>query len=64
MSLPPVSDRALAVLQDERQRLQKTHDNCAAVFGPNRSEVQSTALAQIIDALEAITAEIDARTVA
>ncbi len=64
MSLPPISDRALAVLQEERERLQATHDNCAAVFGPSRNELQAAALARILDALEAITAEIDARTVA
>ncbi|MGY2735055.1 hypothetical protein [Sphingomonas sp. UYP23] len=62
MSLPPVSDRAIAVLQEERKRLQNTHDTCAAVFGPNRSEAQAAALARIIDAVQAIAAEIEART--
>lgn len=64
MSLSPISDRALIVLQKERERLQATHDNCAEIFGPNRNELQAAALSRILDAFEAITAEIDARTVA
>lgn len=63
MSLSPINDRALTVLQKERERLQDTHDNCAAIFAPNRNELQAAALARILDALEAITAEIDARMV-
>ena len=64
MKFPPVNDRALAMRQEERKRLQKTHDNCAVVFGPILSEAEAAALAWIIDALKAITVEIDAPTVA
>ncbi len=51
------------MIQEECKRLQKTHDNCAVVFGPKLSEAEAAALACIIDALKAITVEIDAPTV-
>lgn len=61
MALLPLDERALAVLKEERKRLEATYKNCAEIFGPNRSATATEALEGINDAIEAISKEIGAR---
>lgn len=62
MSLPPLDKRALAVLEEERKRLQDTYQKCAELLGPNISPSGARALDRINDAVEAIEKEISTRT--
>ncbi len=62
MALPPLDERALTVLKQERKRLEATYKNCAEIFGPNRSATAIEALERINDAMEAISKEIAARS--
>lgn len=62
MSLPPLNERDLTILDEERKRLGDTYRKCAGVFGPNISPSGARALDRINDAMEAIEREISTRT--
>lgn len=58
MDFPPLDKRTLAVLEEERRRLQNTLDRCTEILAPNISPIAGEALARINDAIEAIGQEI------
>lgn len=62
MSLPPLTERDLGVLVEERERLQDVYRKCAEVLGPYITPSGARALDRINDAVEAITKEIESRT--
>ena len=62
MSLPPLNERALIILDAERKRLGDTYQKCAEAFGPSISPSGARALDRINDAMEAIEREIATRT--
>ncbi|HDT2076668.1 TPA: hypothetical protein RCG84_002865 [Enterobacter roggenkampii] len=56
MTLLPIDERALPILQEERKRLQSTYDECSKII-PG-----SPALDKITEAIDAIDAEISKRS--
>ncbi|WP_277983889.1 hypothetical protein [Sphingomonas faeni] len=62
MTLPPLDERDLTILDEERKRLGDTYKKCARAFGPNISPSGARALDRINDAMEAIEQEISTRT--
>lgn len=62
MGLPPLDERALAVLKEELKRLEATYQKCAEIFGPNPSGDAAEALRRINGAMEAIGKEVAARS--
>lgn len=58
MTLPPLSERATAVLEEELRRLGETYKSCAEVFAPNITPNAAKALDRVNDAMIAIQAEL------
>ncbi|ELQ9308670.1 hypothetical protein R3D73_001594 [Serratia marcescens] len=56
MTLLPIDERALPILQEERKRLQSTYDECSEII-PG-----SPALDKITKAIDAIDEEISKRS--
>jgi hypothetical protein len=62
MSMPPLDERSLAILIEERERLEGAYKKCAEAFGPHISPSGARALDRINDAMDAISKEIATRS--
>lgn len=61
MTMLPLSERNLAVLEEEIKRLEATHKECEKALGPNLTSNSAEALKKIKEAIGGLQEELKVR---